>query len=151
MAIAAAAVRDCTIPRNSKALRTMIRRRMFGDEIWRRLPAIAAALIAGALSPLVLVIAPAPAAAVLLGWCLVALAVIAGQAWLSTDTPSLQTMPVEMRRLVEQNEPRIHAARLSELRGHVEGLRLEQPNFGTNVTRMLQELREATGEAFRCP
>jgi hypothetical protein len=60
-------------------------------------------------------------------------------------------MPAELARLVEENAGRIHAARLPDLRQRAAALSLDQPNFATWATRLLLDLREATGEAWRCP
>jgi hypothetical protein len=142
---------DCTIPCNARLLRAALQRRFFGDQLFERLPAIGVALLVGLASPVVLLFTPAVTAIVLAGWCLIGLAIICGQAWLGAATPALRAMPSELVRLVEDNAPRIHPPRVAELRARAAALSLDAPNFGTFATRLLQDLREATGEAWRCP
>lgn len=45
----------------------------------------------------------------------------------------------------------MHAPRVADLQKRVSVLSLGQPNFDLFATRVLQDLREATGEAWRCP
>jgi hypothetical protein len=141
----------CSIPCNAAALRTALQTRLFGDETYRRLPVIGGALVLGLISPATLLVAPAVTAIVLGAWCLVGIAVVLGQAWLEAATPARREMPAELARLVEANAARIHPPRLPELRDRAAALNLNQPNFDTWASRLLHDLREATGEAWRCP
>ena len=142
---------DCTIPCNARALQGAIHRRLFGDETFNRLPVIAGALALGIISPVVIVFAPAITGIVLAGWFFLGAAIAVGQAWLSAGAPARQAMPGELVRLVEANAGRIHSPRTAALRERAAALSLNEGNFATQATRLLQELREATGEAWRCP
>ena len=141
----------CTIPCNARALQARLHERLFGDEVYRRLPVLGGALLLGLVSPVVLLFAPAVTAIVLAGWSLVGLVVVLGQAWLGAAAPARRSMPEELVRLVEANAPRIHPPRLA-VRGDRSGaLSMDQRNFDTFATRLLLAVREATGEAWRCP
>lgn len=143
---------DCTIPCNARALQAALQRRHFGDETYRRLGVLLGVpLLAVGGAAVALLVAPAVTAIVLAGWAIVGPLVALGQAWLGAVHPARRAMPEELVRLVETNAPRIHPPRAAELRQRAAALRLEQPNFDAGATRLLQELREATGEAWRCP
>jgi hypothetical protein len=143
---------DCTIPCNARALQAGLRSRLFSDETFRRMPVVLGAPAVGiVVAAAVLLVAPPVTAIVIVGWALVGAMVAFGQAWLSTAMPARLAMPGELARLVEENAGRIHEPRLPELRQRAAALNLDQPNFDTWATRVLQDLREATGEAWRCP
>ena len=142
----------CTIPCNARALRASLQGRLFSDETYSRLPVLGAALLIAVAGPVIaLLIAPPITAVVLAGWGLLGAAIVLGQAWLGAATPAERAMPAELRRLVEANTARIHPPRVASLQERAAVLSLDQPNFGAYATRLLQDLREATGEAWRCP
>lgn len=141
----------CTIPCSAAVLQRRLQQRLFGDETFNRLPVLGTALLLGIASPVALVFAPAVTAIVLAGWGFLGAAVVLGQAWLGAATPARRALPAELLRLIDANADRIHPPRAAALRERAAALRLEQPNFDTYVTRVLQDLREATGEAWRCP
>lgn len=143
--------KDCTIPCNAADLRLSLRTRFFGDETYRRLPVIGIALALLVASPIVILVAPAVTAVVIAGWALVGMLVVFGQSWLGSATPADLAMTTEVGRLVEANTARIHATRVDDLRRRAAALDLTDPYAGAKMTRILQDLREATGEAWRCP
>lgn len=142
----------CTIPCSAKALQAQVHGRLFGDLIFARLPVIGAALalLVGG-TAVALLVGPVVTAVILAGWCIVGLAAVVGQAWLGASRPAREALPAELRRLVEQNAGRLHVARAPELRARAGALSLDQSNFDTYATHLLLDLREATGEAWRCP
>lgn len=142
---------ECTIPCNASALRAGLQRQKFGDESYNRLPAIGAALLVGFIGILLLPLIPVAAAIVVACWGFVGAAVIVGQAWLAAGIPARASVPDELLRLVEANTVRMHPPRVAALHERVSMLSLGQPNFDLFATRVLQDLREGTGEAWRCP
>ena len=147
----AVGVGGCTTPCSARGLERMLRRRYFNAEGSARRLLVGAALAVLLAGLALFIIAPAVVGIVVAGWGLMGLAVALGQAWLAAAAPARAAMPAELARLVEDNTGRIHPARLPELRARAAALTIEEPNFGTLATRFLLELREATGEAWRCP
>jgi hypothetical protein len=141
----------CTIPCNARAMRAVLQQEKFGDELFNRLPVIGVALLIGIAGIALLPVIPVASAAVVAGWGFIGAAVVAAQAWLAAGPPAYQAMPAELVRLVEVNTTRMHAPRVADLQKRVSVLSLGQPNFDLFATRVLQDLREATGEAWRCP
>lgn len=142
---------DCTIPCSAGRLGLSLQTRMFGDLVYDRLFVVGMGLVLMLASPAVLLVAPAITAIVLAGWGAAALAIVVGQAWLGTATPAREAMPLELRRLVEANASRIHPSRVDAMRARAASLDLTHPAFDAETTRLLLDLREATGEAWRCP
>ena len=142
---------ECTIPCDARALQSALQKRYFGDETYRRVPVIGAALALVLVAVALPLFAPVVTGVVLAGWAIAGAAIVAGQAWLGAAAPARQALPEELRRLVEANAARMHAPRVAALRQRAAALSLDQPNFDTFATRLLQDLREATGEAWRCP
>lgn len=143
--------KECTIPCNTADLRLSLRSRYFGDEAYRRLPVIGIALALLVASPIVILVAPAVTAVVIAGWALAGIAVVLSQSWLGSATPADLALTAEVSRLVETNTPRLHASRADDLRRRAAALDLSDPYAGAQMTRILQDLREATGEAWHCP
>ncbi len=142
--------RGCTIPCDAGGLRLALQRRLFWDGLTERLPAlIAMGLVLGA-AAVALVWAGPITALVMVGWALAAGAVLTGQAWLGAGPPATAAMHRETLQLVERHAAEIHPSRLAELRTRAAELEPAHAFFGTHTTRILQDLREATGEAFRC-
>ncbi len=141
---------DCSIPCNAREMQTALQQRRFGDETFGRLPVIGVALLLVLASPALALFAPVVTAVVIAGWGLAGIGVIVGQSWLGAATPARDAMPVELLRLVDINEPRMHPPRTTAIRHRATALTLDQPNFDSYATRVLQDLREATGEAWRC-
>lgn len=139
------------IPCNAADLRLSLRTRFFGDEAYRRLPVIGFAIVLLVASPVVILIAPAVTALILAGWALAGLAVVLVQSWLGSATPADLALSREVGRLVEANVPRLHVSRAADLQRRAELLDLTHPYAGAQITRILQDLREATGEAWRNP
>ncbi len=143
-------MKDCTIPCDARALVRALQRRFFTIELRQRLPALGAALLLVFVSPFVLLPAPPLTAAVLFLWGLVAVLVVVAQAWLGAAGPARSAVQNELRRLIETNAERVHPPRLAELRARAAVLQPDRPYGALAVTRLLQDLREATGEAWRC-
>jgi hypothetical protein len=143
-------MKDCTIPCHARALVGSLQRRFFASELRQRLPTLGAAVLLVFLSPFVLLLAPPLTAAVLFLWGLVAVLVGVAQAWLGAAGPARTAVWDELRRLIETNAERVHPPRLAELRARAAVLQPDRPYGALAVTRLLQDLREATGEAWRC-
>lgn len=141
---------ECTIPCDARDLQWSQQLRLFGDEVYRRLPVLGASLVIVLVGIGLPVIAPIIAGVVLVLWGLLGALVVFAQAWLAAGVPARLSMPARVRALVDQHAASIHPARLPELRARAGELSLDEPNFDTFTTRFLQELREATGEAWRC-
>lgn len=141
---------DCTIPCDARALVRSLHRRFFFVELRQRLPTLGVALLLVFLSPFVLLLAPPLTAVVLCLWGLAAVLVVLAQAWLGAAGPARAAVAAELRRLIEANAERLHPPRLAELRARAAALDPERPVGALTVTRLLQDLREATGEAWRC-
>lgn len=140
---------DCTIPCDARALVRSLQRRFFFVELRGRLLTLGVALLLVVLSPFVLLLEPL-AAAVLCLWGLAAVFVVLAQAWLGAAGLARAGIVDELRRLIEANAERVHSPRLAELRARAMALDPERPVGALTVTRLLQDLREATGEAWRC-
>jgi hypothetical protein len=141
---------DCTIPCSARALVTRLQKRYFGDQTFDRLPVIGGAMLVGVISPVVLLFAPAITAIVLAGWCLFGIAVVLGQSWLGAAEPARRALPDELIRLVDDNAQRIHPPRLDSLRQRAASIGVTGRSSDVGVTHLLLDLREATGEAWRC-
>ncbi len=140
---------DCTIPCDAPRLVHALQRRFFFAELHGRLPALGVALLLVLLSPFVLLLEPLTAVVLFL-WGVAAVLVVLAQAWLGAAGPARAGVLDELRRLIEANAERVHPPRLAELRARAAALDPERPVGALTVTRLLQDLREATGEAWRC-
>lgn len=140
----------CTIPCNAAVARARLQQRFFGAEANRRLLALGAAATAVVLGLIALAFTEPLAGIVVVGWGLVGGAIVLGQAWLSAAAPARAALPAELARLVRVNAERVHPTRLAELQSRAAALTLDHPNADTLASRLLQDLRETTGEAWRC-
>ena len=142
----------CTIPCSVSQLNLSLRKRQFRVLMNERAVLVLAALALLVLGiPFVLVAAQSIPPAVVMGlWAIVGLGVAAGQAWLGAAEPATREMTEEIKRLVDANAASIHEGRLRELQMRAGALSLMHPNFSTLATQLLLDLREATGEAWRC-
>ncbi len=139
------------IPCSAPGLLLSLRRRRFAIERDDRIAALAVVAVVLIVAPFTLLVAPAVTAIVLGAWAIVGAAVVLGQAWLATDTPARNAMQLEMVRLIKANAARVHPARLAGLRARAAALEPAHPAFGAQVTHLLLDLREATGEAWTHP
>lgn len=142
-------MKGCTIPCDARALVRALQRRFFASELRQRLSTLGAALLLVLVSPFVLLLAPLTAAVLFL-WGLAAVLVVLAQGWLGAAGPARTAVQDELRRLIESNAERVHPPRLAELRARAAALQPDRPYGALAVTRLLQDLREATGEAWRC-
>jgi hypothetical protein len=142
---------ECTIPCSAGRLGLSLQARLFGDLVYDRLLVVGLASLLVLASPVVLLVAPAITAIVLAGWGAAAVAIVVGQAWLGAATPAREAMPSELRRLVEANVSRMHPSRIEAMQARAASLDLTHPAFDAETTRLLLDLREATGEAWKCP
>jgi hypothetical protein len=80
-----------------------------------------------------------------------AAAIILGRAMLQANEFTRLGVPAELDRIIDEHEAEIHPPRVAVLRQHAARLRYDTDQYRQRVTQFLQELREATGEAWRCP
>jgi len=143
--------RGCTIPCDIDGVERRIRSRALQDTLGPQAPALGIAVLLLLASPILIPLADwrlALVAAIFFG---LAAAVILGRVMLRANEFTRLGVPAELDRIIDEHEAEIHPPRVAALRGHAARLRYDTDQYRLRVTQFLQELREATGEAWRCP
>jgi hypothetical protein len=115
------------------------------------LPVIGAGVVLALASPLLIPFAGWEAALVAAIFFLAGAAVVAARGVLQAGEFSRLGVPAELDRIIDEHESEIFPARLAGLRSRAAALRYDIEAPRQRVGEFLQELRETTGEAWRCP
>jgi hypothetical protein len=113
-------------------------------------PALGLAIVLLLASPVLIPLADWRLAVVAALFFGLAAAVILGRAMLQANEFTRLGVPAELDRIIDEHEAEIHPPRVPVLRQHAARLRYDTEQYRQRVTQFLQELREATGEAWRC-
>jgi hypothetical protein len=143
--------RGCTIPCDIGGVERRIRSRAMQDTLGPQAPALGLAVLLLLASPILIPLADwrlALVAAVFFG---LAAAVIVGRVTLRANEFTRLGVPAELDRIIDEHEAEIHPPRVAALRTSAAHLRYDTDQYRLRVTQFLQELREASGEAWRCP
>jgi cell division protein FtsW (lipid II flippase) len=143
--------RRCTIPCDIGGVERRIRSRALGDTLAPNLPALGAAVLLFLASPVLIPVAGWQVALVAAIFFLLAASVLAARALLQAGEFTRLGVPAELDRIIDEHEGEIHPPRVPSLRAQAARLRYDTEQYRLRVTQFLQELREATGEAWRCP
>jgi hypothetical protein len=141
----------CTIPCNIGGVERRIRSRALQDTLAPNLPVLGLAVLLFLASPVLIPIAGWQVALVAALFFLLAAGVLAARAMLQAGEFTRLGVPAELDRIIDEHEGEIHPPRLPALRAQAARLRYDTEQYRLRVTQFLQELREATGEAWRCP
>jgi hypothetical protein len=141
----------CTIPCDIGGVERRIRSRALQDTLGPQAPALGVAALLLLASPALIPLADWKLAAVAAIFFGLAAAVILGRAMLQANEFTRLGVPAELDRIIDEHEPEIHPPRIPLLRHQAARLRYDTDEYRRRVTQFLQELREATGEAWRCP
>ena len=141
----------CTIPCDIGGVERRIRVRALQDTLGPQGPTLGLALLLLVASPVLIPLADWKLAVVAAIFFALAAAVIVGRAMLQANEFTRLGVPAELDRIIDEHEAEIHAPRVPLLRRQAARLRYDTDAYRRRVTQFLQELREATGEAWRCP
>ncbi len=142
--------RGCTIPCNIGGVERRIRSRALQDTLAPQAPVIGAGVLLLLASPILIPIAGWQAAVVAAIFFLFGVCVVIGRAMLQAGEFTRLGVPAELDRIIDEHEAEIHPPRVPLLRARAAALRYDTEAYRLRVTQFLQELREATGEAWRC-
>lgn len=143
--------RGCTIPCGIGGVEARIRARALQSTMAPNAAALGAAVLLLLASPLLIPLADWKVALVAAIFFALAAGVIAARAMLQATEFTRLGVPAELDRIIDEHEAEIHPPRLPLLRAEAARLRYDTEAYRTRVTQFLLELREATGEAWRCP
>ena len=141
----------CTIPCDIGGVERRIRNRALQDTLAPRLPVLAVAAVLLVLSPILIGLANWQVAVIAALFFALGIAVVIGRALLAAGEFTRLGVPAELDRLIDEHEAEIHPPRVPALRVEAARLTYDAEAYRVRVTQFLQELREATGEAWRCP
>ena len=143
--------RGCTIPCDIGGVERRIRTRALQTTIAPQLPALGAGLLLLLATPILIPLAGWQVALLAALFFLLGLGVVFGRALLQAGEFTRLGVPAELDRIIDEHEAEIHPPRVPVLRAEAATLRYDIDAYRLRVTQFLQELREATGEAWRCP
>lgn len=143
--------RRCTIPCNISGVERRIRSRALQATLAPQAPVLGIGLILLLATPALIGIASWEVAVIAAIFFLLGTGVVAARALLQTQDFTRLGVPAELDRIIDEHETEIHPPRLPLLRAAAAGLRYDTDAYRRRVNEFLQELREATGEAWRCP
>jgi hypothetical protein len=141
----------CSIPCDLRGVEGRIRSRALKRTMQPLLPVIGAGIVLALASPLLIPFAGWEAALVAAVFFLAGTAVVAARGFLQAGEFSRLAVPAELERIVDEHEAEIFPNRLAGLRSRAASLRYDIEAPRQRVGEFLQELRETTGEAWRCP
>jgi hypothetical protein len=140
----------CTIPCEIDGVERRIRRRALQSTISPNAAAIGAGIVLLLATPILIPLAGWQAAAVAAVFFLLGVAVVVGRSMIQAGEFTRLGVPAELDLLIDEHEAEIHPPRVPVLRDQAAKLRYDTEAYRVRVTQFLQELREATGEAWRC-
>lgn len=141
----------CTIPCSVGGVESRIRTRALQTTLAPNIPVIGAGVLLLLVSPVLIAFAGWQVALIAALFFALGVGVVVVRGFLRTAEYTRIGVPEELGRIVEAHASEIHAARLPALRATAAGLRYDTSEYRARVTAFLHELREATGEAWRCP
>lgn len=142
--------RGCTIPCDISGVERRIRSRALQSTLSPNAPVIGAGIVLLLATPVLIPLAGWQAAVVVAIFFFFGVFVVVGRAMLQASEFTRLGVPAELDRIIDEHESEIHPPRLPLLRDHAARLRYDTEAYRVRVTQFLQELREATGEAWRC-
>jgi hypothetical protein len=140
----------CTIPCDIGGVERRIRSRAMQSTLGPHASVLGLAILLLLASPALIPLADWRLAVVAALFFGLAAAVIVGRAMLQANEFTRLGVPAELDRIIDEHEAEIHPARVPVLRRHAARLRYDTEQYRQRVTQFLHELREATGEAWRC-
>ena len=143
--------RRCTIPCDINGVEKRIRSRAFQTTLAPYRPVLGIGVLLLLATPVLIGVADWKVAVVAALFFLLGLGVIASRALLQSNEFTRLGVPAELDRIIDEHEGEIHPPRLPLLRDTAARLTYDTEAYRLRVTQFLQELRGATGEAWRCP
>lgn len=143
--------KGCTIPCGIDGVEWRIRNRAIQDALSKQLPALGFGLLLLLASPVLIAVAAWQVAVVAALFAMLGLGAIAGTAVLGTQDFVRLGVPAELDRIIDEHEAEIFPDRVAALRAVAARLTYDSASYRERVTQFVRELREATGEAWRCP
>jgi hypothetical protein len=143
-------VRGCTIPCSIDGVERRIRSRALQSTLAPLAPVVGVGVLLLLATPVLIPIAGWQVALVAAIFFLLGVAVVIGRAMLQAGEFTRLGVPAELDRIIDEHEAEIHPSRIPALRARAAALRYDTEAYRLRVTQFLQELREATGEAWRC-
>ena len=141
----------CTIPCTIDGVERRIRARALRRTLTPQIPLIGVGVLLLLLSPVLVAVASWQVALIAALFFLLGIGVIVGRALVQTADDTRLGVPAELDRIIDEHEAEIHPPRVPGLRARAAQLTYDSEAYRTRVTQFLEELREATGEAWRCP
>lgn len=143
--------RRCTIPCDIGGVEARIRNRALQRTLAPHAPLIALGVALVILSPVLIAVATWQVAVVAALFFLLGIVAIVARGFLQANEFTRLGVPAELDRIIDEHEREIHAPRLVQLRAEASRLTYDSEDYRNRVTQFLEELRIATGEAWRCP
>jgi hypothetical protein len=143
--------RGCTIPCTVGGVEARIRARALQDTLPPQTPFIGLGLVLAVASIGLIGVSSWQVAVVAAIFFMLGALVIAGRAVLATQDAVRLGVPDELVRIVDEHQAEIFPAQLPRFRAGAVALMYDTEDYRKSVTRFLEELRLATGEALRCP
>jgi hypothetical protein len=140
----------CTIPCEIDGVERRIRRRALRSTLAPHTPAIGAGIVLLLATPILIPLAGWQVAVAAALFFLLGVVVVVGRAMIQAGDFTRLGVPAELDLLIDEHESEIHPPRVAVLRERAARLRYDTEAYRARVTQFLQELREATGEAWRC-
>lgn len=142
--------RGCSIPCNINGVERRIRMRTLQRTLAPLMPVIGVGVVLLLATPILIPLAGWQAAVVAAIFFLLGVGVVIGRALIQADEFTRLGVPAELDRIIDEHEAEIYPARVPSLRSRAAALRYDTEAYRLRVTQFLQELRGATGEAWRC-
>ena len=143
--------RRCTIPCTIDGVERRIRSQALQTTLAPQAPLLGVGILLLLATPVLIGIANWKVAVLAALFFLLGLGVVVGRALLQSNEFTRLGVPAELDRLIDEHEGEIHPPRVPVLRATAARLTYDSEAYRRRVTEFLQELREATGEAWRCP
>jgi hypothetical protein len=143
--------RGCSIPCNINGVEGRIRRRALNHTLAPNVPLVGLAVVLAVASVGLVAVAPWQVALVAALFFVLGAGIIFLRGVQGADEFTRLGVPAELDRIIDEHEAELFPARVPELRARAARLTYDSADYRTRVTQFLQELRAATGEAWRCP
>jgi|SRR5215203_2741923 len=142
--------RACSIPCDLNGVERRIRLRALRHTLEPLAPVLAAGVIFLVATPILIPLANWQVALVTALFFLLGIGVVLGRALLQAGENTRLAVPAELDRIIDEHESEFFPARLPRLRATAAAMRYDIEAHQQRVGQFLSELREATGEAWRC-
>jgi len=140
----------CTIPCDIDGVERRIRVRALQTTLAPQAPVLGMGVVLLLATPVLIGLANWQVALVAAIFFALGIGVVGGRGLLLAGEFTRLGVPAELDRIIDEHESEIHARRLPQLRATAASLHYDIEAYRPRVTQFLQELREATGEAWRC-